>query len=66
MPIVILQHYLPTIYALSDPNPIATCSGTIHPDGTPVAQNERTYSNSCTIKVCSLLDSTPLTGDVDP
>ncbi|KAI0789582.1 WD40-repeat-containing domain protein [Abortiporus biennis] len=46
----ILQHYLPTIYALTDPLPLATCSGRNLPDGTPVSPNQRTYANSCTIK----------------
>ncbi|KAI0081531.1 WD40 repeat-like protein [Panus rudis PR-1116 ss-1] len=47
---VTMLHYLPTIYALLDPFPIATCSGRNLPDGTPVPAGERTYSNSCTIK----------------
>ncbi|KAF8073953.1 WD40 repeat-like protein [Lyophyllum atratum] len=47
---VTMLHYLPTIYGLSDPNPIAVCSGRNHPDGTPISPPERTYSNSCTIK----------------
>ncbi|TFK70950.1 WD40 repeat-like protein [Pluteus cervinus] len=47
---VTMLHYLPTIYALTDPHPIATCSGVNLPDGTPVLPPERTYSNSCTMK----------------
>ncbi|KAL4250057.1 DDB1- and CUL4-associated factor 8-like protein [Abortiporus biennis] len=45
-----MLHYLPTIYALTDPLPLATCSGRNLPDGTPVSPNQRTYANSCTIK----------------
>ncbi|CAL1712958.1 unnamed protein product [Somion occarium] len=47
---VTLLHYLPTIYALMDPHPLAVCSGRNSPDGTPIPEGERTYSNSCTIK----------------
>lgn len=44
--------YGPTIYSLADPYPVAVCSGRLRPDGSPVAPNERSYSNCCTIKVC--------------
>ncbi|KAF9464101.1 WD40 repeat-like protein [Collybia nuda] len=47
---VTMLHHLPTIYALSDPIPIAVCSGKNRPGGTPVPPSERTYSNGCTIK----------------
>ncbi|KAJ3558005.1 hypothetical protein NM688_g1162 [Phlebia brevispora] len=42
--------YYPTIYGLTDPIPLAICSGHNHPDGTPVLEGERTYVNSCTMK----------------
>jgi len=45
-----LQHYYPTVYALSDPNPIAMLTGRCLSTGEPVAPCERTYSNSCTMK----------------
>ncbi|TFK40763.1 WD40 repeat-like protein [Crucibulum laeve] len=47
---VTMLNYLPTIYALSDPNPVAICSGRNLPDGSPNPPGERTYSNSCTMK----------------
>ncbi|RDB14747.1 DDB1- and CUL4-associated factor 5 [Hypsizygus marmoreus] len=47
---VTMLHYYPTVYGLSDSNPLAVCSGRNLPDGTPVSTNERSYSNSCTIK----------------
>ncbi|KJA21206.1 hypothetical protein HYPSUDRAFT_141104 [Hypholoma sublateritium FD-334 SS-4] len=47
---VTFLHYQPTIYALSDPNPLAVLSGANLPDGTPKPPEERTYSNSCTMK----------------
>ncbi|KAL0960803.1 hypothetical protein HGRIS_005819 [Hohenbuehelia grisea] len=47
---VTLMHYLPTIYSLSDPNPIATCSGKYLPDGQVVPVGQRTFSDSCTMK----------------
>ncbi|PCH40298.1 WD40 repeat-like protein, partial [Wolfiporia cocos MD-104 SS10] len=43
-------NYRPTIYALSDPYPVATCNGSRLPDGSRVPEGERTYSNSCTMK----------------
>ncbi|KAH7915613.1 WD40 repeat-like protein [Hygrophoropsis aurantiaca] len=47
-----MLHYFPTIYSLSDPNPLAVCNGKNHPDGGAVCPTpgERTYSNSCTMK----------------
>ncbi|KAF9242646.1 WD40 repeat-like protein [Melanogaster broomeanus] len=47
---VTMLHWFPTIYGLSDPNPLAVLTGHNHPDGTPVPPGERTYSNSCTMK----------------
>ncbi|KAG6899523.1 hypothetical protein C0993_009425 [Termitomyces sp. T159_Od127] len=41
---VVMLNFLPTIYALSDPIPLAVCSGKNHPDGTPVLPPERAYS----------------------
>ncbi|OCB84985.1 WD40 repeat-like protein [Sanghuangporus baumii] len=43
-------HHLPTIYSISDPIPLAVCSGTNLPDGSPVPEGERTYKNACTMK----------------
>ncbi|KAI5985700.1 WD40 repeat-like protein [Pisolithus marmoratus] len=43
-------HWYPTIYALSDPFPLAICTGRNGPDGNLVPAGERTYSNSCTMK----------------
>lgn len=43
--------YVPTIYSLADPYPVATCSGKYQPDGTPIPDGVRTYTNNCTIKV---------------
>ncbi|CAA7262966.1 unnamed protein product [Cyclocybe aegerita] len=47
---VTFTHYLPTIYSISDPNPIAVLSGQRLPDGTPLPPGQRGYSNSCTMK----------------
>ncbi|KAF8967182.1 WD40 repeat-like protein [Flammula alnicola] len=47
---VTFLHYLPTIYALSDPNPVAVLSGQNLPDGTSNPPRQRTYTNSCTMK----------------
>ncbi|KIM54494.1 hypothetical protein SCLCIDRAFT_136752 [Scleroderma citrinum Foug A] len=47
---VTMLHWYPTIYALSDPHPLAICTGHNNADGTPIAEGERTYSNSCTMK----------------
>ncbi|KAF8634162.1 hypothetical protein AX15_001030 [Amanita polypyramis BW_CC] len=47
---VTLLHYYPTIYTLSDPNPVAVLTGDQSLNGSPVPPGERTYSNSCTMK----------------
>ncbi|KAJ7163479.1 WD40 repeat-like protein, partial [Mycena crocata] len=47
---VTMLHYSPTIYALTDPDPVAVCSAENHPDGTPISSGERTYGNACTMK----------------
>ncbi|KAJ3573186.1 hypothetical protein NP233_g2603 [Leucocoprinus birnbaumii] len=47
---VTMQNWYPTIYSVSDPNPIAMCTGENRPDGTPVPPGERTYCNACTMK----------------
>lgn len=47
---VTFLHYFPTIYALSDPHPLAICTGHNAPDGTPISPSQRTYTNSCTMK----------------
>ncbi|KAH7885436.1 WD40 repeat-like protein [Phlebopus sp. FC_14] len=47
---VTMLHWFPTIYALSDPHPLAVCTGHNNPDGTPVLHGEKSYSNSCTMK----------------
>ncbi|KAH9936079.1 WD40 repeat-like protein [Fomitopsis serialis] len=45
-----MTHFSPTIYSLSDPYPIAVCTASTQPDGSPIPQGERSYANSCTIK----------------
>ncbi|KIM43179.1 hypothetical protein M413DRAFT_18290 [Hebeloma cylindrosporum] len=47
---VTFLNYLPAIYSLSDPNPIAVLSGQNLPDGSPIPPKQRTYKNSCTMK----------------
>lgn len=47
---VTFLHYFPTIYALSDPHPLAICTGRNAPDSTPIDPSQRTYTNSCTMK----------------
>ncbi|KAF7299756.1 WD40 repeat-like protein [Mycena chlorophos] len=47
---VTMLNYCPTIYALNDAHPLAVCSAPNLPDGTPVPEGGRTYSNCCTIK----------------
>jgi len=47
---VTMLNYYPTIYALNDPHPIAICKSTVLPDGIPIPDRERTYTNACTIK----------------
>ena len=48
---VTFLNYYPTIYSISDPEPLAICTGRNRPDGTPVGDSERTYINACTMKV---------------
>ncbi|KAJ7851678.1 WD40 repeat-like protein [Mycena olivaceomarginata] len=47
---VTMLNYFPTIYSLSDADPVAVCSASNLPDGTPVPPGERTYANACTMK----------------
>ncbi|KAI0059581.1 WD40 repeat-like protein [Artomyces pyxidatus] len=47
---VAFLQYLPTIYSLTDPYPLATCSGRNLPDGNPTPPGARTYGNWTTIK----------------
>ncbi|KAJ7256817.1 WD40-repeat-containing domain protein [Mycena haematopus] len=47
---VTMLNYLPTIYSLTDADPVAVCSGANLPNGTPVPPGERTYTNTCTMK----------------
>jgi DDB1- and CUL4-associated factor 5 len=44
------QHHYPTIYALSDPYPIAICTAERLPTGEPTPPTQRSYSNTCTTK----------------
>lgn len=48
---VTFLNYFPTIYSINDSEPLAICTGRNRPDGTPVGDGERTYINSCTMKV---------------
>ncbi|OAX44356.1 hypothetical protein K503DRAFT_450865 [Rhizopogon vinicolor AM-OR11-026] len=43
---VTFLHYLPTIYALSNPHPLAICTGRNAPNGSPIPPSERTYAHS--------------------
>jgi WD repeat-containing protein 22 len=54
---MVVQHFYPTIYSVSDPHPLAVCTGRNLPSGEAVPPGERTYSDSCTIKVTSLLET---------
>ncbi|EPQ54415.1 WD40 repeat-like protein, partial [Gloeophyllum trabeum ATCC 11539] len=47
------QHYLPTMYSVTDENPIAICSSTVTPEQQRTTPDTRTYENSCTIKHAS-------------
>ncbi|KAJ7486235.1 WD40 repeat-like protein [Mycena galericulata] len=47
---VTMLHYFPTIYGLTDPDPLAVCSAPNLPDGALVPSSERTYANACTMK----------------
>ena len=49
--LIILQQHLPTIYSTSDPYPVAILSGNRLPDGSPIPEGHRGYSNSSTLKV---------------
>ncbi|KAF7364852.1 WD40 repeat-like protein [Mycena venus] len=44
------KNYFPTIYSLTDADPVAVCSAANLPDGTPIPPGERTYANVCTMK----------------
>ncbi|KAH9980092.1 WD40-repeat-containing domain protein [Lactifluus volemus] len=59
---VAFLHWLPTIYALSDPYPIAVCSGRNLPDGTPSPPDTRTFSDATTMKHGSFGGSALTTG----
>jgi len=59
---VTLLHWLPTIYSLSDPYPVAVCSGRNLPDGTPSPTDARTFSDSVTMKHGSFGGSAQNTG----
>ncbi|KAJ3996686.1 WD40 repeat-like protein [Lentinula boryana] len=54
-------HYYPTIYTLSDPNPIAICTG----NAVERSPGQRTYSNSCTMKHGCFGRAGPSISDVD-
>ncbi|KAI0648164.1 WD40 repeat-like protein [Trametes meyenii] len=45
-----MLHHYPTLYSLNDPYPIAMFNGRHLPDGSPVPDGMRTWSNSCTMK----------------
>ncbi|KIL68001.1 hypothetical protein M378DRAFT_191493 [Amanita muscaria Koide BX008] len=47
---VTFLHYYPTVYSLSDPNPVAVLTAKQLPNGSFVPPTEKTYSNSCTMK----------------
>ncbi|KAH9975631.1 WD40 repeat-like protein [Russula compacta] len=59
---VAFLHWLPTIYSLSDPYPVAVCSGRNLPDGTPSPTDARTFSDSTTMKHGSFGGSALTTG----
>lgn len=50
---VLFLHYLPTMYSVTDENPIAICSSTVTPEQQRTTPDTRTYANSCTIKHAS-------------
>ncbi|KAI9507367.1 WD40 repeat-like protein [Russula earlei] len=54
-------NWLPTIYSLSDPYPVAVCSGRNLPDGTPSPTNVGTFSDSITMKRGSFGGSAQIT-----
>ncbi|KZP18586.1 WD40 repeat-like protein [Athelia psychrophila] len=48
---VTMLQFLPTIYSVSDPHPIAVCSAPLHPEEQgPAGPRGRTYVNACTMK----------------
>ncbi|KXN81788.1 DDB1- and CUL4-associated factor 5 [Leucoagaricus sp. SymC.cos] len=47
---VTMLDWYPTIYSVSDLNPIVSCTGQNHPDGSPVPSGQRSYRNRCTMK----------------
>jgi hypothetical protein len=55
-----IENWYPTIYSVSDSNPIAICTGENRPDGSSVPAGERGYSNSCTMKVRAQRHDSPL------
>ncbi|KAH9966814.1 WD40-repeat-containing domain protein [Russula dissimulans] len=62
---VTLLRWLPTIYSLSDPYPVAVCSGRNLPDGTPSPTGARTFSDHATMKHGSFGASGAITGGED-
>ncbi|KAF8906176.1 WD40-repeat-containing domain protein [Mucidula mucida] len=48
--VVTMLNHNPTVYSLKDPNPLAVCRAANLPNGIPVPEGQRTYSNSCTMK----------------
>lgn len=48
---VTFLNFFPTIYSLGDPAPLAICSGRRRPGGDDIPSGERTYVNTCTMKV---------------
>ncbi|KAN0129519.1 WD40 repeat-like protein [Lactarius tabidus] len=59
---VAFLHWLPTIYSLSDPYPLAVCSGRNLPDGSISPMDARTFSDSTTMKHGSFGGSALVTG----
>ncbi|KAH9065241.1 WD40 repeat-like protein [Lactarius vividus] len=57
-----IKHWLPTMYSLTDPYPIAVCSGRNLPDGSPSPEEARTFSDSTTMKHGSFGGSALVTG----
>ncbi|KAL0069092.1 hypothetical protein AAF712_003778 [Marasmius tenuissimus] len=47
---ITMLHYYPTLFKLSDPDPLAFFTGRNTPDGAPFPDGQRTYANSCTMK----------------
>lgn len=59
---VAFLHWLPTVYTLSDPYPVAVCSGRNLPDGSSSPTDARTFSDSTTMKHGSFGGSALVTG----